>query len=122
MLYLNTTKKPFDDVNVRKAISMAIDRDQIANVAEYGYTKPADVTGLSDAYPNYKVADPSTLGDDWTTLQRRQGQPDARRCRPQEGRRRHAHYGRRLSFDAMRSTWLTAGPTGYLLARSSHRA
>lgn len=68
MLYLNTTKKPFDDVNVRKAISMAIDRDQIATVAEYGYTKPADVTGLSDAYPNYKVADTSTLGDDWTKL------------------------------------------------------
>jgi peptide/nickel transport system substrate-binding protein len=68
MLYLNTTEKPFDDVNVRKAISMAIDRDQIATVAEYGYTKPADVTGLSDAYPNYKVADTSTLGDNWTTL------------------------------------------------------
>jgi peptide/nickel transport system substrate-binding protein len=66
MLYLNTTVKPFDDANVRKAISMAIERDKIATIAEYGYTKPADVTGLSDAYPNFKVADPSKLGD-WTT-------------------------------------------------------
>ena len=66
MLYLNTTVKPFDDANVRKAVSMAIERDKIATVAEYGYTKPADVTGLSDAYPNFKVADPSKLGD-WTT-------------------------------------------------------
>lgn len=65
MLYLNTTKAPFDDVNVRKAISMAINRDQIVTVAMYDYTKPADVTGLSDAFPSYKVADPSSLGN-WT--------------------------------------------------------
>lgn len=67
MLYLNTTRKPFDDVNVRKGISMGIDRKQIVQVAMYDYTKPADVTGLSDAYPNYKVADPSKLGN-WTTM------------------------------------------------------
>lgn len=67
MLYLNTTVKPFDDVNVRKAISMAINRDQIVKVAMYDYTKPADPTGLSDAYPSYKVADPASLGD-WTTM------------------------------------------------------
>lgn len=66
MLYLNTTKKPFDDPNVRKAISQCINRDQIVEVAMYDYTKPADVTGLSEAYPNFKVADPATLAD-WTT-------------------------------------------------------
>jgi peptide/nickel transport system substrate-binding protein len=53
-LYLNTTKAPFDKVEVRKAISQAIDRDQIVTVAMYDYTKPADVTGLSDAYPSFK--------------------------------------------------------------------
>jgi peptide/nickel transport system substrate-binding protein len=69
MLYLNTSKAPFDDVNVRKAISMAINREQIVTVAMYDYTKPADVTGLSDAYPNYKVADPASLvSEDWTKL------------------------------------------------------
>lgn len=67
MLYLNTTKAPFDNADVRKAISQCINRDQIVTVAMYDYTKPADVTGLSDAYPNFKVADPSSLGD-WTTL------------------------------------------------------
>lgn len=67
MLYLNTTKAPFDDPNVRKAVSMAINREQIVTVAMYNYTKPADVTGLSDAYPNFKVEEPSSLVDaDWT--------------------------------------------------------
>jgi peptide/nickel transport system substrate-binding protein len=68
MLYLNTTRKPFDDVNVRKAISMAVDRSQIVQIAMYDYTKPADITGLSDAYPNFKVADPTSLGTNWATL------------------------------------------------------
>ncbi len=67
MLYLNTTEKPFDNPDVRKAVSMAINREQIVNVAMYNYTKPADVTGLSDAYPSFKVEEPSSLVDtDWT--------------------------------------------------------
>ncbi|MBN9393377.1 MAG: ABC transporter substrate-binding protein [Chloroflexi bacterium] len=66
-LDLNTTKKPFDDPNVRKAISMGINRQQITSVAVYGYVKPADVTGIADGFPQLKVADPATLGD-WTNF------------------------------------------------------
>lgn len=51
MLYLNTTRAPFDNTDVRKAISMAIDRNQIVQVAMFDYTKPADVTGSERSLP-----------------------------------------------------------------------
>jgi len=49
-LYANTAVAPFDDVRVRKALSMAIDRELLIDVALYRYSRPADATGLSDAY------------------------------------------------------------------------
>lgn len=55
-LYLNTTIAPFDNADVRKAISMALNRDQIVSIAMYDYTHPADSTGLSDAYETWKDA------------------------------------------------------------------
>ncbi|PKH06331.1 ABC transporter substrate-binding protein [Moritella sp. Urea-trap-13] len=36
-LYVNTKEKPFDDLNVRKALSMALNRDEIVDIAAYGY-------------------------------------------------------------------------------------
>jgi peptide/nickel transport system substrate-binding protein len=55
-LYINTTKKPFDNPALRKAMSMVINREDIFNQAEAGYFHPlvTSVTGLpspgGDAY------------------------------------------------------------------------
>ena len=56
-LYLNTTVAPFDNADVRKAISMALNRKDIVSFAEYDYAVPADSTGLSGAYPSWKNQD-----------------------------------------------------------------
>jgi peptide/nickel transport system substrate-binding protein len=46
MLFLNLTKAPFNQPNVRKAISLAIDRSKISSVGESGYEPVAHPTGL----------------------------------------------------------------------------
>ncbi len=66
LMHLNPTVKPMDDTVFRKAMSMAIDRDQIIQVAFNGKAQAADVTGLSNVYKAWKVSDPSALGN-WTT-------------------------------------------------------
>jgi peptide/nickel transport system substrate-binding protein len=63
---LNTTQAPYDDVDVRKALSMAIDREQIVAVAMQGYTEPADCTGLSGGYDTWRDAD-LAASCDWTS-------------------------------------------------------
>jgi peptide/nickel transport system substrate-binding protein len=65
-LYLNNEVAPFDDVAVRKAVSLAINRDQICEIAMYGYTHPADSTGLSDAFDSWKDAASKDAG--WVTF------------------------------------------------------
>ena len=64
-LYLNTeaANTPFTDPNVRKAFSMALDREEIVSFAIYDYALPADSTGLSDGYPAWK--DPSFAAASW---------------------------------------------------------
>jgi peptide/nickel transport system substrate-binding protein len=67
-LYTNTTRAPFDDVNVRKAISMAIDRDQIVKVAMFDYTRPSDATGLSDLNATWRSDEAVGAGAEWVTM------------------------------------------------------
>lgn len=45
-IYMNLTKAPFDDVKFREAIAYAIDREEIAEKAQYGYVETASQTGL----------------------------------------------------------------------------
>jgi len=55
-LYLNTAVEPFGDARVRKAVSMAVDRQILTKVAMHDYTVPGNATGLSDAYLRYRSA------------------------------------------------------------------
>jgi len=58
----NLTKAPFDDVNLRRGIALALDRDSIAESATEGYLEPAGQTGL--ILPNQQDdLDPSIPND-----------------------------------------------------------
>jgi peptide/nickel transport system substrate-binding protein len=66
-LYANTARKPLDDVRVRKALSLAIDRPLVAKVAMHGWTRASDATGLSDAYARFR--DPRAVAEgDWVAF------------------------------------------------------
>ena len=67
-LFFNTTKAPFDNADVRKAISMGINREQVCTVAMYDYTGPADATGMSDLYAKYKSEEVAEAGKDLVSL------------------------------------------------------
>jgi peptide/nickel transport system substrate-binding protein len=66
-LTLNTAQAPYNDVNLRKAISMGIDREALARKGMSGYTHPSDCTGLSDAYDSWRDKDVVSQCD-WTTF------------------------------------------------------
>lgn len=53
-LYVNTKEAPFDNLNVRKALSMALDRAEIVDIAAYGYpTTNFNVGGIAELYTPY---------------------------------------------------------------------
>jgi peptide/nickel transport system substrate-binding protein len=66
-LYVNLTKAPFNDVNVRQAISAAINRSQLATQGESGYVAPASTTGLilpnANSYLDPAYANVQTTAD-----------------------------------------------------------
>ena len=58
---IKTTQKPFDDVRVRRALSMAVDRDGWGKVLQVPYK--AESGPIAWAYPNWKTA-PSDMPAD----------------------------------------------------------
>ena len=64
-LLLNTTLKPFDNAEVRKAISMGIDRQKICKIAEYNYIGPLNATGLTPSYGTWSDPEAVKAGT-WT--------------------------------------------------------
>lgn len=46
-LYLNTSKAPFNDANLRQAISAALDRQAMSTQAENGFEAPANLAGVT---------------------------------------------------------------------------
>lgn len=50
-MHLNTTKAPFNDLKFRQALSVAIDREEIVDLATYGYASVnPHITGIGDFY------------------------------------------------------------------------
>jgi len=66
-LYPNHTRPPLDRVEVRKALSLAIDRDQVVRVAMHDYTIPAHPTALADGMQKWR-SEPATREGDWVAF------------------------------------------------------
>ena len=64
LIYLNTKVKPFDQPDVRKAVSMGIDRKKVVNISEFDYAPVLDDTGIGDQFKAWK--DPTLSKATWT--------------------------------------------------------
>ena len=57
-LMFDTTQYPYSLVPFRHAVSMAINRDDVSKLGEYGYAPPTDAIGLGGIFPQW-VTDPA---------------------------------------------------------------
>ncbi len=67
-LYLNTTLAPYDRTEVRRAISMAIDRSKIVKVAMFNYSEPAHASGMTQGLAKWRLP-ADHPGSDWVQFQ-----------------------------------------------------
>ncbi|MDO6684646.1 MULTISPECIES: ABC transporter substrate-binding protein [unclassified Agarivorans] len=67
-LYVNTKEAPFSDLELRKALSIALDRESIVDIAAYGYpTVNFNAGGIGELYSTYIDADVTAKYKDLTT-------------------------------------------------------
>ncbi|HVS84319.1 MAG TPA: ABC transporter substrate-binding protein [Gaiellaceae bacterium] len=52
-LTFDTTQYPYSLVAFRKALSLAIDRNSVSKLGEYGYAPPVDAIGLGGLFPSW---------------------------------------------------------------------
>lgn len=60
-LYLNDSKAPFNDANVRLAVSAALDRGAMSTEAENGYETPANLAGVTSNNSTFANAQSATV-------------------------------------------------------------
>jgi peptide/nickel transport system substrate-binding protein len=58
----DTEKYPYSLIPFRKAVSLAIDREKVSKLGEYGYAPPTDAIGLSRLFPSW-VTNPAVKAE-----------------------------------------------------------
>ena len=58
----DTEKYPYSLIPFRKAVSMAIDRQKVSKLGEYGYAPPTDAIGIAKLFPSW-VTDAATKAE-----------------------------------------------------------
>ena len=108
-LIVNHTRAPFDQLAVRQAFAMAMDRNQMVQTALQGYTKVANPTGLAEfMYSDW--IDSGVAGSGKTWMSRNVSQ--ANQLLDQAGLKRGSDGIRRLSNGKPMSYQITV-PTGW---------